>query len=54
MAKTVIKTKREVKLEPMKPYERKIIHSRLQTNSKVETKSVGEEPKRRLIISLKK
>ncbi len=54
MAKIVIRTRREVKLEPMTPYERKIIHSKLQENSKVETRSVGEEPHRRLIISLKK
>lgn len=54
MARTVVRTRREVKLEPMKPYERKIIHTKLQDNDKVETKSVGEEPHRRLIISLKK
>ena len=54
MARTVIKTRKPVKLEPMKPYERKIIHSRLQDNNKVETKSEGEEPHRRLVISLKK
>ena len=54
VAKTVIKTKKPVKLEPMKAYERKIIHSKLQENEKVETKSVGEEPNRRIIVSLKK
>ena len=54
VAKTVIKTKKPVKLEPMQAYERKIIHSKLQKNSKVETISVGEEPYRRIIISLKK
>ena len=53
MARTVIKTRKPVKLEPMKPYERKIIHSKLQSNSKVETKSVGEEPRRRVVRSLK-
>lgn len=54
VAKTVIKTRKSVTLEPMQPYERKIIHSKLQNNSKVETKSIGEEPRRRIVISLKK
>ena len=53
MAKTVIKYKKPVTLEPMQAYERKIIHSRLQENSRVETKSIGEEPHRRIVISLK-
>lgn len=54
VAKTVIRTRKSVKLEPMQAYERKIIHSKLQQNSKVETTSVGEEPYRRIIVSLKK
>lgn len=54
VAKTVIRTKKSVKLEPMQAYERKIIHSKLQQNSKVETISIGEEPHRRIVISLKK
>ena len=54
VAKTVIRTKKPIKLEPMKAYERKIIHSKLQGNSRVETTSVGEEPHRRIIVSLKK
>ena len=53
MAKTVVKYKKPVTLEPMQAYERKIIHSRLQENSRVETKSIGEEPYRRIVISLK-
>lgn len=53
VANTVIKTKKSVTLEPMKAYERKIIHSKLQENSKVTTKSIGEEPRRRIVISLK-
>lgn len=53
MARNVIRTKKPIKLEPMQAYERKIIHSKLQQNSKVETISVGEEPYRRVIISLK-
>ena len=53
VARTVIKTRKSVKLEPMQAYERKIIHSKLQQNSKVETTSVGEEPYRRIVVSLK-
>ena len=53
VAKTVIKTRKPVKLEPMQAYERKIIHSKLQENTRVETVSVGEEPHRRIVISLK-
>ena len=53
VAKTVIRTKNPIKLEPMQAYERKIIHSVLQKNSKIDTTSVGEEPYRRIIISLK-
>ena len=53
MARKVIKTGKSVTLEPMKAYERKIIHSKLQNSDKVTTKSIGEEPRRRLVISLK-
>ena len=54
VAKTVIKTRKSVTLEPMQPYERKIIHSKLQGNLRVETVSIGEEPHRKVVISLKK
>ena len=54
IAKTVVKTRKSVKLEPMQAYERKIIHSKLEQNSKVETISVGEEPYRRVVVSLKR
>ena len=54
VASTVIKTKKPVKLEAMTAYERKIIHSKLQENNKIETHSVGEEPNRRIVISYKK
>ena len=54
IARTVEMTGKTVSLEPMKPYERKIIHSKLQDSSKVCTKSIGEDPKRRVVISLKK
>lgn len=54
LAKTVIKTKKSVTLEPMQAYERKIIHTKLQDNNFVETKSIGEEPRRKIVISLKR
>lgn len=54
LAHTVIKTKKKITLEPMSAYERKIIHTKLQNNSKVETTSIGEEPYRKVVISLKK
>ena len=53
IANTVIKNRKAITLEPMQAYERKIIHSRLQTNERVETRSIGEEPRRRVVISLK-
>lgn len=53
VARTVIRTKKPIKLEPMQAYERKIIHSVLQKNTKIDTTSVGEEPHRRIVISLK-
>lgn len=54
VAKTVIRTRKSVTLEPMQAYERKIIHSKLQSNDKIETYSIGEEPRRRIVIALKK
>ena len=53
VANQVIRTKRSVTLEPMKAYERKIIHSTLQNSERVTTHSIGEEPRRRLVVSLK-
>ena len=53
IAKSVIRTKKAITLEPMTPYERKIIHSKLQENSKVKTTSVGEGLHRKVVISLK-
>ena len=50
----VKRTKRYVALEPMNPYERRIIHSYLQNDKYVTTRSEGEEPYRKVIISLKK
>lgn len=54
IAKSVIKTRKPITLEPMTAYERKIIHLKLQDNDKVETHSIGEEPYRKLVVSLKK
>lgn len=53
IASTVIKTRKPVTLEPMTAYERKIIHTKLQENDKVKTHSVGEEPYRKVVVSLK-
>ena len=50
----VKKTRRAVTLEPMNPYERRIIHSALQGDKFVETYSEGEEPYRRVVINIKK
>ena len=54
IAKTVVKTRKSVTLEPMSAYERKVIHAKLQNNSKVKTTSIGEEPYRKVVVSLKK
>ena len=53
IAGTVIKTKKSITLEPMSAYERKIIHTKLQENDKVKTFSIGEEPYRKVVVSLK-
>ena len=53
LANKVAKTKRSVKLEPMNPYERKVIHSTLQNHPAVTTRSEGQDPYRRVIIELK-
>ncbi len=53
LEKTVIRTRKSITLEPMTAYERKIIHSKLQNSNKVTTSSVGEEPYRKVVISLK-
>ena len=50
----VKRTKRSVSLEPMNPYERRIIHSALQNDRFVTTHSEGEEPFRRVVVTLKK
>lgn len=54
VAASVVKNRRSVTLEPMNPYERRIIHSALQNFDYVETHSVGEEPNRKIVVDLKK
>ena len=54
MAFKVKRTKRPVSLEPMNPYERRVIHSALQSDKFVITHSEGEEPYRHVVVSLKK
>lgn len=50
----VKRTKRAVSLEPMNPYERRIIHSALQNDKYVTTHSEGDEPFRRVVVTLKR
>ena len=54
IAYKVKRTRKQVVLEPMNPYERRIIHSALQNDKYVETHSEGEEPYRKVVITLKK
>ncbi len=53
MANRAVKTGRKVVLEPMNPYERRILHSALQLNDAVTTHSEGDEPNRHVVITLK-
>ncbi|MDY2814328.1 MAG: RNA-binding cell elongation regulator Jag/EloR [Dorea sp.] len=52
IAAKVKRTRRTVSLEPMNPYERRIIHSALQADPSVSTHSEGEEPYRRVVVTL--
>ena len=54
IAYKVKRTKKSVSLEPMNPYERRVIHSALQNDKYVCTKSEGEEPFRHVVVILKK
>lgn len=54
MASKAVKYRRDMSLEPMTPYERRIIHSALQNVPNVKTRSVGDEPNRRIIVMYKK
>lgn len=53
LAQKVEKTGRKQILEPMNPYERRIIHANLQSNEKITTYSIGDEPYRKVVIALK-
>ncbi|MCX8075127.1 MAG: Jag N-terminal domain-containing protein [Clostridia bacterium] len=53
MADNVIKYRKPIKLEPMSPYERMIIHKELSLRKDVITESIGEEPRRRVMIKKK-
>ncbi len=53
LAERVLRTRRSITLEPMSPYERRIIHSTLQNNKMVKTYSLGDEPNRKVVITLK-
>ena len=50
----VIKSRRAYKLEPMNPYERRIIHAALQGNNQICTYSEGEDPFRRIVVDIKR
>lgn len=54
LAQKVRKTRKKIVLEPMKPYERRIIHAALQGEAEITTWSEGEEPKRHVVIGPKK
>ena len=54
IAYKVKRTKRSVSLEPMNPFERRVIHSALQNDKYVTTHSEGEEPYRHVVVTLKK
>lgn len=53
VSKTVLRNGKNITLEPMSPYERKIIHSALQENNRIETYSIGEGDNRRVVIAKK-
>lgn len=54
IADKVVRNGRNMTLEPMNPFERRVIHSALQNHEYVTTSSIGEEPERRVVVSLKK
>ena len=54
VAKSVLRTGRSQPLEPMNPYERRVIHSTLQDDKYVDTHSEGDEPYRKVVVTLKK
>ena len=54
LERSVLRDKKSITLEPMTANERRIIHSALQNNPKITTHSIGEEPNRRMVVSLAK
>ena len=54
MARTAAKQRKNIKLEPMNPYERRIVHLALQSDTYVTTYSEGEEPYRKVVIAVKR
>lgn len=54
LERSVLRDKKSITLEPMTANERRIIHSALQNNQKIKTYSIGEEPNRRMVVSLNK
>ncbi len=54
LERSVLKDKKSITLEPMTANERRIIHAALQNNPKIKTYSIGEEPNRRMVVSLNK
>ena len=53
VSKTVLRNGKNITLEPMTAFERKIIHSKLQENPRIETYSIGEGDNRRVVIAKK-
>lgn len=53
LERRVLRERKPVTLEPMSPNERRIIHAALQGNDEIQTYSIGEEPNRKLVVSLK-
>ena len=53
VAEKVARSRRNLTLEPMNPYERRIIHATLQDHKYVDTQSIGEEPNRKVVIRYK-
>ncbi|MCL2146222.1 MAG: protein jag [Synergistaceae bacterium] len=53
VSEKAVRIRRNVTLEPMNSYERRVIHSTLQSNTRVETYSVGEEPNRKVVVAPK-
>ena len=53
LERRVLTSRKSVTLEPMSPYERRIIHAALQNSHRIKTYSVGNEPNRKIVVSVK-